>query len=98
MKKGTLVCEYSLSPVLPVIVRVTEPEQQEADQDDIEEIIRENKHDPADRNKIIRTESADSGFDINEDILTNYVSERNLILHWILSWVVSFYLEILSNI
>ena len=55
---------------------VTHPEQQEADQDDIEEIIRESKHDPADRNKIIRTESEDSGFDINEDILTNYVSEK----------------------
>ena len=88
MKKGTLVCEYSLSPVLPIIV----------DQDDIEEIIRENKHDPADRNKIIRTESEDSGSDIIEDILTNYVSERNLILHWILSWAMSFYLVNLNNI
>ena len=55
---------------------VTEPEQQEADQDDIEDIIRERKHDHANRNKRIRTESEDSGFDTDEDILTNYVSEQ----------------------
>jgi hypothetical protein len=76
MKEGTLVSEYSLSSFLPVIVMVTQPEQQEADQDDIEDIIRDTKHGHAFRNKRIRTESEDSGFDTDEDISTNYVSEK----------------------
>ena len=37
LKKETLVSEYNLSPVLPVIFMVTEPEQKVADDDNIEE-------------------------------------------------------------
>eukprot|EP00092_Neocalanus_flemingeri_P102926 GFUD01131661.1.p1 GENE.GFUD01131661.1~~GFUD01131661.1.p1 ORF type:complete len:300 (+),score=64.89 GFUD01131661.1:40-900(+) len=82
LKEGTPVSNYNISPKLPVIIMITQPLQQKVDKELIEEMerirrnnITENKDDKV-RDSQLRTENEDSGYDSDEDMHTNFVTEN----------------------
>eukprot|EP00092_Neocalanus_flemingeri_P075291 GFUD01093254.1.p1 GENE.GFUD01093254.1~~GFUD01093254.1.p1 ORF type:complete len:256 (-),score=48.37 GFUD01093254.1:712-1440(-) len=82
LKEGTPVSNYNISPKLPVIIMITQPQQQKVDKVLIEEMerirrnnITENKDDTV-RDNQLRTENEDSGYDSDEDMPTNFVTEN----------------------
>eukprot|EP00092_Neocalanus_flemingeri_P041726 GFUD01045447.1.p1 GENE.GFUD01045447.1~~GFUD01045447.1.p1 ORF type:complete len:321 (+),score=73.00 GFUD01045447.1:126-965(+) len=82
LKEGTPVSNYNISPKLPVIIMITKPFQQKVDKVIIEEMemirrnnITENKDDKV-RDNQLRTETENSGYDSDEDMPTNFVTEK----------------------
>merc|ERR1739838_302540 len=73
LKEGTPVSEYNISPKLPILVMVTKPSQQRADNASIEEMEIKRKselneyNEKTAKNKDKRKESEDSGYVSDED-------------------------------
>eukprot|EP00092_Neocalanus_flemingeri_P019661 GFUD01021295.1.p1 GENE.GFUD01021295.1~~GFUD01021295.1.p1 ORF type:complete len:278 (+),score=61.79 GFUD01021295.1:37-834(+) len=78
LKEGTPVSNYNISPKLPVIIMITQPLQQKVDNVLIEEMemIRSKKFPETKDDKWFRTESEDAGYDSEEDMPTNFVTEK----------------------